>query len=220
MLRDKKRRFSMERDFMTYKTNDLLYAFMRTLSTAMPTDKSGQYKEYLLVSDFSKQKKLIANICNKTTRTIDNNVKKLIECGLIAMELKQITNNRSEYAYTFHFDYDGNYKLLSVDLLNYLINTRNAQSIRIYLYLLNKYQWKKDYVFTTKEIKLALGYSESTNAENAIRQCLESFAREGVIKYTNRTEIVTNPLNPCNTVPRAVMVLNHVISDVAELRVI
>jgi hypothetical protein len=30
------RRFSLEEDFMSFKTSDLLYGFMRSLSTARP----------------------------------------------------------------------------------------------------------------------------------------------------------------------------------------
>lgn len=34
-----KRIFSLDDDFMNYKTDDLLYGFMRSLSTARPTEK-------------------------------------------------------------------------------------------------------------------------------------------------------------------------------------
>lgn len=69
--------------------------------------------------------------------------------------------------------------------MKYLVNTRNSQAIRIYLYLLNKYQWKKEYIFTIQEIKEALGYATSTKTcEELIRDCLASFKAEGLIKFT------------------------------------
>ena len=39
MTNEIKRRFSLEEDFMNYGTDDLLYGFMRGLSTAAPEVK-------------------------------------------------------------------------------------------------------------------------------------------------------------------------------------
>lgn len=69
-------------------------------------------------------------------------------------------------------------------MVRYLVDTRNAQAIRVYLYLLNCSTMKKDYVFTIREIKLALGYSESTtSADTTIANILKSFSKEGVIRF-------------------------------------
>ena len=57
------RRLSLEKDFMEFKTNDLLYAFLRSLSTARPVYKNGQidrYEEYLPVKEYTKNKKGVA----------------------------------------------------------------------------------------------------------------------------------------------------------------
>lgn len=45
-----KRRFSLEEDFMKYDTDDLVYGFMRLISTAKKIN--GEWKEYLLVKTF------------------------------------------------------------------------------------------------------------------------------------------------------------------------
>lgn len=190
------RRFSLEEDFMNYKTNDLLYSFMRSLSTASPQyDENGKYichREYLTKKAFNKEKKVIAGICGCTTRTIANHINKLAEAGLIDEGIEVIKVNGVEYEYEcywFPYDKEGNYKLLNKEFLKYLVYTRNTHAIRIYLYLLNKYEWKKNYIFTKKELKEVLGYAESTKSADELIGCvLDSFSREGIIKYEKHYE--------------------------------
>lgn len=180
------RRFSLEEDFMNFKTNDLLYGFMRGLSTARPIE-NGKWQEYLPIKEFKKNKKLIAGICDCSTRTIERHIDALFEAGLLDEGVEVISKNGKEYEYEvfwFPYDYDGNYKLIDQDVVKYLVNTRNSQAIRIYLFLLNKFQWKNNYIFTIQEIKNALGYAESTKSCDAlIRDCLASFKAEGLIRF-------------------------------------
>lgn len=172
---------------MNYKTNDLLYAFMRTLSTARPIYKEGKltgYQEYLPKKTFLKNKKVIAGICGCTSRTINNHIDKLFEVGLLDEGIEVVEVNKKEYEYEcywFPYDYDKNYKLVNKEFLRYLIETRNAHTIRIYLYLLNKFGWKKDYIFTAGELKEALGYNKDSAV--GVDAILRSLAREGIIKY-------------------------------------
>ena len=71
----------------------------------------------------------------------------------------------SEDSENFYFPYNeaGKYKLVYYEMLSYLVNTRNSNAIKIYIYLLNKFQWKENYVFTLKELLVAIGYSENSN---------------------------------------------------------
>ena len=71
----------------------------------------------------------------------------------------------SEDSENFYFPYNeaGKYKLVNYEMLSYLVNTRNSNAIKIYIYLLNKFQWKENYVFTLKELLIAIGYSENSN---------------------------------------------------------
>lgn len=226
------RRVSLEEDFMNFKTNDLLYAFMRSLSTARPEVEEGKvvktangkdkYKEYLPIKTFKQNKKLIAGICGCSTRTIDNQLNKLFEAGLIDQGVEEVEIKGKAYDYEcFWFPYnpEEKYKLVDKEVLGYLVNTRNAQGIRVYIYLLNKYQWKKDYVFTIKEIKEALGYAASTKtADKMIKDILASFNKEGIIKYEKIIEEVdVGGLNDTKIIPVERMKLKYVLENRADL---
>lgn len=41
METNKKRRFSLDEDFMNFKTDDIFYGFLRSLSTARPIYEDG-----------------------------------------------------------------------------------------------------------------------------------------------------------------------------------
>lgn len=174
------RRFSLEEDFMNFKTNDLLYGFMRSISSAMPD--GDKYKEYLYLKKFQEEKQTIAKICDVSSRTINNQLTKLIECGLV--EEGKIKVEGHEYpCFFFPYDYDGKYKLIEKEMVSYLVATRNSQAIRVYLYLLNCSTQKENYVFTVQEIKKALGYSSTTKtADKMIGYILESFQKEGLLR--------------------------------------
>lgn len=179
------RRFSIEDDFMNFKTNDLLFGFMRGLSTTRPVYVNGKevWVEYLPKKVFTKNKKLIASICDCTPKTIGRHLDALIAAGLVEEKTETVGKVEMEI-YEFPYNEDENYEIVEQPIVKYLVDTRNSQGIRVYLYLLNKFKWKKDYIFTIKEIKLALGYAESTtSAESMIRNILASFNKEGMITY-------------------------------------
>lgn len=209
-----KRRFSLDEDFMNYKSNDILYGFMRSISTSMPTPgEKEQRKEYLLVSTYKKHRKELKSILNMTDKGISKNLDKLIELGLVQEGTMKSGNN--EYAcYYFPYEYDGTFKYISVDLLWYLVNTASSNVIRVYLYLLNKSTLKEDYVFTLKEIKAALGYAESTKtAEGMIRSCLACLKTQGIIDFIKDWQEQYNPVGVMNKTER--MVLKFVATDVS-----
>lgn len=218
------RRFSLEGDFMNYKTNDLLYGFMRGLSTARTFYEDGKQitREYLPIKTFKKNKKLIASICNVSTRQIDNQLNKLTEAGLLDEGIERIEINGTQYDYPcfwFPYNYDENYELIDINVVRYLVNTRNSQAIRVYIYLLNKYKWKKDYIFTIRELKQALGYAESTiTAIGMIRDILASFRKEGIIQFTKIYEAKeVGGLADYKTIPVERMKLDFVAQHKADL---
>ena len=181
------RRFSLNDDFMKYDTDDLVYGFMRSISTAKP-EGEGKYKEYLTIKKFQEEKKTIAGICGTTAKTITNRLNKLIERGLVEeghVMVKKKSGMEEVPCYFFPYDYDGIYKIIEQEMVGYLVSTRNSQAIRIYLYLLNCSSLKNDYVFTIRGIKKALGYSETTKSiDSVINNVLNSFQKEGIISFT------------------------------------
>jgi predicted transcriptional regulator len=177
---------------MNYKVNDLLYGFMRSLSTARPIYEAGKivdYQEYLPKEEFMKNKKLIAAICGRDMKTIKRNLDRLFEVGLVeeGFEVVETVNKdgsikKYEYpCYWFPYNRSDKYKIIEKDLVRYLVDTRNAQCIKVYLYLLNKYEYKSDYVFTIKEVQKALGYSGDSST--TVGNILNSLAREGIIRF-------------------------------------
>ena len=118
--------------------------------------------------------------------------------------------------YWFPYDEDGRYKIVERDVIEYLVHTRNAHAIRIYLYLLSKYQWKPGYIFTIQELKEALGYAESTKSCDAlIRNVLASFKAEGLIRFS----VVECPLETSEDLRAKTyrMRLDYVCASSAEL---
>lgn len=187
------RRFSLEDDFMNFKTDDLLYGFLRCLSTARPVENK-KYREYLPIKEYHKNKKVIANVCGVSTKTLERHLNALFDKGLLDQGLEIVEQDGKQYEYEcfwFPYDENGKYKILERDMVRYLIDTRNAQCIKVYLYLLNKYEYKKNYTFTIAEIQKALGYSTSTTSAIAtIGNILESFAREGLIEYEDTYDYI------------------------------
>ena len=169
-----KRRFSLDQDFMNYSTDDLIYGYLQCKSTFDEETK----KRYIAVSTVSQLKKNMAAMIGKTMRTVSNKIEKLIETGLLKQENKQ---GQNVYVLTENSE---RYQLINYDILFYLLINRSAQSIRVYIYLLNKYLWKKNYVFTLAELKEALGYAETTKSVDILLDTiLKSFYREGLMKW-------------------------------------
>ena len=191
------RKFSLEDDFMNLTIDDMVYGYIQHMATFAPELK----KLYVLVDNVSMEKKDIARIIGRTPRTVTNRIKKLLENGLLVEE--QITlNGVNRLCYVIPQETKGKYQIIYDEMLYYLICTRTTDCIKIYLYLKNKYDWKKKtneyYSFTNGEILSAIGYSNNYDGIASARiQCiLESLMREGVIKWASYTEMVNGYTAP------------------------
>lgn len=192
-----KRRLSLEEDFMNYSIDDMLFGVMYHLATFHPTERVF----YITKKNFTKNKDLIKKVCgteagSMSTQTLNNHLKKLKETNLI--QERKIKSGNTEYdSYTFSYEYKQKYQIIESEMLWYIVSTRSQQAIKIYIYLLNKYNWKKEtndnYIFTQEELLGALGYSTNSSNQKAnsiVKNILESFAREGVIKYEDFYETI------------------------------
>lgn len=189
---DYTRRISLEDDFMNHETNDLLFAYMLSCATFHPIEK----RLYLTKAKYAGEKmaQTIAKLCGKSQKTITRHLSALIEKGLVAEDVI-VCGDKKVVSFVFPFDKDMNYQIVNNDMLKYVIHTRNQCAVRIYVYLLNKYLWKPEYHFTSKELQVAIGYSANTETSSIyemIRDILESFKREGIIEYDEVYETLTN----------------------------
>lgn len=186
------RRLSLEDDFMNHKTNDLLFAYMLSCATYHPVEK----RIYLTKAKYNSEKmpQIIAKLCAKSKKTIDRHLAALIEKGLVA-EDAVVCGNEEVASYVFPYDENTNYQIVNNEMLKYVIHTRNQSAVRIYVYLLNKYLWKENYHFTSRELQVAIGYSANTESSavyEMIRDILESFKREGIIAFDEVYESIIN----------------------------
>lgn len=202
------RRIPVEGVFIHYDSNDILYAMMYALATFNPIEK----RLYLYKKTFTANKRSIYNICGFTdARMMKRHLGKLIDKGLV---------DEDEFNYYFPQNTEDKYQIIEKEMLQYLANTRSNQAIRVYISLLDWYLWKKkedsEFIFTNRDILERLGYSKDNKvASGAITDILESFAREGVIKYEHFYE--TNILSNGKEVPVPRMRLMFVARDKKEL---
>ena len=125
---DLTRRISFDNDFMNYQGDDIIYIYMRCLSTIriMP---DGTWTEYLAKKKFVSQKAFLAKLCGCVPKTIDNKLAKLIKLGLVEEKIESfwdVDGNEMQHAiYLFPYDPDGTFKWVNKKLLEYLVYTRN-----------------------------------------------------------------------------------------------
>ena len=145
-----------------------------------PGDKKDGSESYLYLSQ-SKYKKLrptIKLLIGKTARQVGERVQKLIKAGYIKYD-------QQAKEYSFPFDYNENYYIVSRDVLAYLCTVSNPFVVKIYFYLADKYKFKKDYKFTLTQLRKMLGYSGSANARvnDMIKLALSSLSIMHFIQY-------------------------------------
>lgn len=203
------RRFSLEKDFMNLKTDDLIYGYIQYLATYIPEKKI----LYVPTAKVSEEIDPISIMIGKSARTAERHIHDLVERKLLKYEIIKL-NGVDTPCYVVPQESEGFYQIVKRDMLWYVIQTRSKFCIKIYIYLLNKYQWKKNYHFTGVELEGALGYENKNHNNTAIKiinVCLESLKREGIIDYTEEMVDVKGIKIPNK-------VLTYVCNDTKELR--
>lgn len=150
------RRFSLEDNYMkNSKVNDYLYGTLQSISKYDIKSKVRyvENKEYIATKE--KVSLMTVNKSGKSVsvRTIENHLKTLINCGFVLKEGDRLI---------LPYDEKDLYKLIPLDMLNYILDAHNNDVLKIYLYLLNKSS-KINYEFTKKELMASIGYSTSNN---------------------------------------------------------
>ena len=124
------RNISLEDNFMNYSVDDLLYAFMSYHATYDP--HTCEY--YLTERNWVKYRPLLKSII--TTRNCRNHLNSLIAKGIVI-------HDETHMRYIFPHNGFKKYQPVNNAMLYYLIITSNINVIKIYIYLLNKWLWKK-----------------------------------------------------------------------------
>lgn len=188
----------------------------------MATYNPNYLKLYFSKKKMTANKKIFYSVLNSDSRVLKKHLNKIIERKLVQEEQMWV-NGEKIPVYTFPMaeKSETRYQLVNKEMLDYLVDTRNRQGIRIYIYLLNGYLWRKkeeDYfLFSNRDILKALGYSiSSILASNSITNILESFKREGIINYENI--YITQIDNDGKEFPSPRMKLTYIAQNKKELR--
>lgn len=172
------RRIPVEGIFLHYKIDDIVYGYLQACATFNPKDKV----LYIPKKNMTSIRKELKDILGcKSPSTVGNKINTLMEKGLFAFDE---LNDR----YIFPYDKNQKYKIISTKLLQELVVVYKPMVLKIFIYLLDKYEWKKEsnseYVFTLTELSAAMGYAATSGRQDAnIRIILEHLRRTDMINY-------------------------------------
>ena len=145
------------------KVNDNIYGYLQSISYL---NKDGE--RFIYKSDVSPTKiERYFKSCEGmeiSLSTVKRNLTlfKSKKVGLL-VEGKTMDNyNREVDVYFLPMIEDEPYKLIPLETLKYLVDTSNGNVIKTYVYLLNKYGWKRDYTFTKGELIEGIGYNPNS----------------------------------------------------------
>ncbi len=182
-------RFSLEEDFMKNKAvNGMLYAKLQTLSYLNEvTNKRYVYKSDVSFSEMEQND--FKDVCSR--QKLSRDMKKLQKFGFVVEGVESGAD-----VYYLPYNFEELYQLVPTLTIDYLLKVKSHYCCKIYIYLLDKFQWKTAengvYRFTKKEINEAIGLSVTNQSNNnTVDYCLNSLHNEGLLDY--REILVPNP---------------------------
>lgn len=160
LTKDKKR--------IVYKNKDSSYAAIhRAIAIETGKTKSGRIKY-----DISSQ-------------TVSNTMKLYIKLGMIEEGKEKDKYGKTVDVYILKQDFE-TFQYVPMETLRILINTVNFNTIKVYAYLLDKYEWKKKtkekYIFTLKELAESIGYSDQRGTP-IVKDIIFVLSKIGLIEY-------------------------------------
>lgn len=199
-MASKVRRISLEDDFMDWRKDDIMYAYLLAMADFRMQDGILCLEKEVYYDCFED----IMEACDYKSKTsLRTNIKKWIESGLIEEKVIKEKDKKIPVFVMKNYDEKGKiYQMVDLQILMKLTDTKSKHCIQIYTYLLNKYKFKKKYNethseekfynFTLNELKLALGYSNKylTNARvnQRINNILQDLKISGYIDYEIKYE--------------------------------
>ena len=183
------RRFSMEENFMKVKTlNDLIYGKLQSLSYLNEDNE-----RFVYAADFNQEK--IAAELNIPIATFKRNFKALQTAGFAQKGKVKDLKGKQVSCYYLPYNVCEKYKLIPITTLDYLLQINTQNVIKVYLYLLSKYDWKQKsnehYFFTKGELIEAIGYSINTKGrDNSAYTMIDYILNDLTLKGLINTRVV------------------------------
>lgn len=183
------KRIPMTKEFNKKSVNDWLYGYLQSISYVDDNEKTFVYKGNVNISDITS--KIPSNEFDKppSRSKISRDFSRLIRLGFLKETKVQGLKGNIVDAYELPYDKQQLYKLIPIDTLIYILSIGSQNLIKIYVYLLNKYQWKAQtndtYRFTYKElIQECLGLKSVTNSRDytIVRNCLDALIKLKLIE--------------------------------------
>lgn len=154
------------------------------------TTQSGLYREYCSFCEQNQQKPV-------SRTTFIRHFKNLFYVQMVQEnEIKDLNGNLIK-AYVLPQDYKI-FQLVPLDTMRFLTHVASNSVIRIYGYLLNKFQIKNNYRFTLKELVTeALGLSYNVSGiESTAKDCLLCLVKLGLVKYVEVYDVTNSHAVP------------------------
>ena len=186
-----RKRFPMTKEFNKKSTNDWLYGYLQSVSTVDSDKRTIVYKDKVNLAQLA----LLApkNEKNKppSRSKMSRDFNKLIALGFInEIKVVGVKGNMVD-VYELPYDKQELYKLIPLETLSYLLDVCTMNVIKIYIYLLNKYQWKLKeddyYRFSLGEIiRECLGLKSTTHGRDYIlvQNCLDALMKLKLINLS------------------------------------
>lgn len=197
MQKEWKRIFNLK--FINKKINGLTFGIVQLLATY---NKELNHL-YITKEKLKEVKQIIIKKLNVSDKTAHRYIKQLIDYDLIIETEKNYIIN----AVDTNID---NYQIINFNILECIVNNSiNEFDLQLYVYLLNKFNYKNNYNFTLLELSIALGYSKTYRGNNnmKIKESLKNLKSLNIINYKN--EYIEKTIDK-KKIPVSIFVLQNV----------
>lgn len=196
-MKQQLRYIPIEGKFMDKKVNDILYGYLQTISFI-----NENKERFVINDDFENQIHIVRDLMDiSTNKTVKNQLKNLIKLGLVVEgTTKDKKGNEIKCLYLPMIDGDL-FKLIPLETLKFLISTKNKFGVKVYVYLLNKFQWKQKnnetYEFSKKELLKLVGWKGTNQMEwDIMNNILLDLKNNGLINYFESYKTVNGIKQP------------------------
>ncbi|NLM62886.1 MAG: hypothetical protein GX190_01045 [Mollicutes bacterium] len=192
---NEKRAIPVEDKFMNRKISDILYGYLQSISYL---DKSGKtrfvYKDHYSPSIIQEYFGIDENGRYKFQRlAITRAMRVLIEFGYVREITVEGLKGNYVKAYELPFNVDSIFQIIPLETLKYLLDASNSNVIKIYVYLLNKYNCFGDkFEFTNKHLlNKCFGVKSNTNSltNKSLANRLDFLKKLGLIDWCEYVKV-------------------------------